>query len=190
MSNNILKEEPLLGKITELLGTAPSELWLDIAWDVLTTSLGYEPSEGLFTEEKEGNNSDKIYLVKRPVTSLTEVILNKNVMDLTKFKIYQEIALKYIDGCFIKDTDKCNPNILYEGNYGVDELEISYVGGYTADNFPNDLLLAVAAMIQTLGTLLDEEGNLKAYKISDISYTFKSFAENSEYYNSVIINYR
>ena len=78
------------------------------------------------------------------------------------------------------------------------EVEVKYDGGwiFTDDGppvvpgtVPCDLKMAIAGLINGFESELSDEGKLSSYKISDIAYTFKSYTERNQTFNSIIYSY-
>jgi hypothetical protein len=184
--SNLLTD--LSTNINEILGETVSDLWLEIAWDMLISELGYDPSYGEETDETVGTGDKIVYLQKRPVKELVSVYINEVAKDLDDFKVYKERACKY-DGVFqqgqIKNYKRTMSNFKND-----DEIEITYNGGYTSDEFPKDLLLLVCDMIKTSGMIADGSANLKSYSISDISYSFRVYTETNSRWNNTLDKYR
>jgi hypothetical protein len=76
------------------------------------------------------------------------------------------------------------------GICNMNEIIVEYTGGFTKDNFPTTLILVACDLIETMKTQMGEEGNLSAYRISDISYTWKSNAEINGKFNDILENFR
>ena len=168
---NLLKDPIIKSKIEELLGKTPNDIYLDIVWGRLTTVFGYELDLQDREEEKLGTDIPVLYLNYRPVRELIKISINKTEEVLDEFEIYKERAIKYIGGCFrASGFDNCVNSLVV----GYDALvKAEYSAGYTVDDFPHDLLYACVLMYRNLEFNNSSKGNLKGYKISDISYTFK-----------------
>ena len=70
------------------------------------------------------------------------------------------------------------------------EIIVEYTGGFTEETFPNLLIMVACDLINTLQLQTGEVGNLSSYKISDISYSWKSNAEIAGKFDSILENYR
>jgi len=175
--------------INEILGETVSDLWLEIAWDMLISELGYDPSYGEETDETVGTGDKIVYLQKRPVKEITSVYINGVLKDTDEFSVYKERACKYKEGIFqqgrIKNYKRTLSNFKND-----DEIEITYNAGYTSDEFPKDLLFLVCDMIKTSGMIADGSANLKSYSISDISYSFRDYTETNSRWNNTLDKYR
>lgn len=184
---NLLLETEIRDKIEEITGPI-SDLWLDILWESLTQYLGYDLSLGEKKDRLEGNNSHILYLVARPVVSLTEIQINDEEKSLEEFEILQENSIYYKNNCFWGGYGSCAISGLSE--YPIQDIvNVTYQAGYTVEDFPNLLIWAITSIYQNMKVNTTEEGNLKSYKISDISYTFKTLAENNQEINAVLSNY-
>ena len=184
---NLLKEASILLKITEITGSVPSSLWLDIAWERLCELVGYDLSLGASKQQFEGGNDDRvIYLVKRPVTQITKVLFNEVEQATSSYGIYKERGINF-RGIIPKNTSYPFGMV---GICNMNEIVVEYIGGFTAENFPNTLILVASDLIQTLQLQTGEEGNLSAYKISDISYNWKTNAEIQGKFNNILDEFR
>ena len=184
---NLLKETVIRNKILTLVETVPTDLWLDIAWERLCELVGYDLSQGPKVEIFEGGiDNRKLYLSKRPLTTITEIKINNVTLESTNYSNYNGIAVRF-NQVIPQNTRQpfgmggiCNNN----------EIEVEYVAGYTVDTFPNTLLLVASDLLMTMQSMLGDEGNLSAYRINDISYTWKSQAEITGKFNDVLEQFR
>ena len=184
---NLLKETTIRNKILTLVETVPTDLWLDIAWERLCELVGYDLSEGAKVEIFEGGiDNRKLYLSKRPLTTITSVKINNVVLENTNYSNYNGIAVRF-NQVIPQNTRQpfgmsgiCNSN----------EIIVDYIAGYTAETFPNTLLLVASDLLETLQSSIGEEGNLSAYRINDISYTWKSQAEITGKFNDILNQFR
>lgn len=142
-----------------------------------------------------GNGSSKLYVCKRPIVNFTELKINGCVVDPAKYLV-KENYIQIKRGVFPSGMD------IYERtavNYTESaEVEVKYDGGwiFTVDGPPEvqgtvpcDLKMAIAGLLNGFESELSDEGKLKSYSISDISYTFKSYTERNQTFNSIINNY-
>ena len=184
---NLLKDSAIQIKMLEILGFTPTTLWTDIAWERLCELVGYDLSSGTAKEVFQGGIDDKIlYLVKRPVTAISKITFNNIEQTSSNYGIYREIAVRF---------DRHLPqNTRYPyGMSGIcnnNEIIVEYMGGFTVDTFPNLLIMVACDLINTLQLQTGEEGNLSSYKISDISYQWKSNAEITGKFDNILENYR
>lgn len=184
---NLLKEASILLKITEICGSVPSNLWLDIAWERLCELVGYDLSQSDAKQLFNGGIDDRVlYLVKRPVTQITKVTFNNIEQNSASYGIYKERGILF---------NKIIPqNTAYpfgmSGICNMNDIVVEYIGGFTVENFPNTLVLVASDLIQTLQLQTGEEGNLSAYRISDISYNWKTNAEIQGKFNDILDNFR
>lgn len=187
---NLLLNPAIKIKIEEICGELPSDLWLDIAWETLNKLVGYELDFGSKTDLREGNGKNIIYLTKRPVKEITEIKINNMYRALEGFEIYEEIGVRNKLGCFDVGIGQCFP-IVKMGRYTVtDNIEIMYNAGYDETDFPNDLIFAACYIIQSKKQMASDAGTLKSYKISDISYTWKSQEELNVSIENYVRDYR
>ena len=139
-----------------------------------------------------GNDSSKLYVNKRPIVDFLELKVNGSVIDPTKYLVKNNyIQMKR--GVFLSGMD------IYERtseNYTESsEIEVKYNGGWVFSTFlvtgtvPEDLKMAVAGLVAGYESELSDEGKLSSYKISDISYTFKSYVDRNSAFNSIINSY-
>lgn len=187
---NLLLDMDIKFKIEEICGELPSDLWLDIAWESLNKLVGYELDLGSKTDIKEGTGKDIIYLSKRPITEITEIKINNFDRALEEFEIYENIGVRNKLGCFDIGIGQCFPSIKMGRYTETDNVEISYNAGYDKDNFPNDLIFAACFIIQSKKQSSSDAGILKSYKISDISYTWKSQEELNVSIENYVRDYR
>ena len=184
---NLLKDSAIQVKMLEILGFTPTTLWTDIVWERLCELVGYDFSSEETKEVFQGGIDDKIlYLVKRPVTAISKITFNNIEQASSSYGVYKEIAVRF---------DRHLPqNTRYPyGMSGIcnnNEIIVEYTGGFTVDTFPNLLIMVACDLINTLQLQTGEEGNLSSYKISDISYQWKSNAEITRKFNDILSNYR
>ena len=184
---NLLKDSAIQVKMLEIMGFTPTTLWTDIAWEMLCELVGYDLSGSSAKEVFQGGIDDRIlYLVKRPVKAISKITFNNIEQASSSYGIYKEIAVRF---------DRHLPqNTRYPyGMSGIcnnNEIVIEYTGGFTIDTFPNLLIMVACDLINTLQLQTGEEGNLSSYKISDIAYQWKSNAEITGKFNSILDNYR
>ena len=184
---NLLREVEIIAKITEICGSVPSNLWLDIAWERLCELVDYDLSLGTTKQAFNGGIDDRVlYLVKRPVVSIEKITFNNNEQSSNTYGIFKERGVNF-KGIIPQNTaypygmsDICNLN----------EIIVEYTGGFTKDTFPNTLILVACDLIETLKSQVGEEGNLSAYRINDISYNWKSNAEINGKFNNILDNFR
>ncbi len=169
--SNLLLDDDIKAKLTELLGSTPSDLWLDIAWEILNEIVGYKMDLQEREEINIGLQNKKSYLNARPVIEILEVKLNGNIQDLASFSIYKERALLNINSCFRGGVNPCSLEGLAPLMYA-DTIFIKYNAGYTAETFPSMLIWVSSLIIEYAQDKLKDEGKLSNYKISDIGYGF------------------
>ena len=184
---NLLKDSAIQIKMLEILGFAPTTLWTDIVWERLCELVGYDLSSEETKEIFQGGIDDKIlYLVKRPVTSISKITFNNKEQASSSFGIYKERGVNF--------SRILPQNTRYPyGMSGIcnnNEIIVEYMGGFTVDTFPNLLIMVACDLINTLQLQTGEEGNLSSYKISDISYQWKSNVEITEKFDNILENYR
>ncbi|GAG65906.1 unnamed protein product [marine sediment metagenome] len=187
---NLLLDPFIKLKVEEICGEMPSDLWLDIAWESLNKLVGYELDFDSKTDIRSGNGKDIIYLTKRPVKEITEIKINNRDRVISEFEIYEGIGIRNKLGCFDVGIGKCFP-ISKMGSYTeTDCVEITYNAGYDETDFPNDLIFAACFIIQAKKQSSSDAGTLKSYKISDISYTWKSQEELNVSIENYVRDYR
>ena len=184
---NLLKDSAIQVKMLEILGFTPTTLWTDIAWERLCELVGYDLSESEVKEVFQGGNDDKIlYLVKRPVTAISKITFNAIEQNSNSYGIYKERGVNF--------SRILPQNTRYPyGMSGIcnnNEIIVEYTGGFTEETFPNLLIMVACDLINTLQMQTGQEGNLSSYKISDISYTWKSNAEITGKFDNILDNYR
>jgi len=160
---------------------------LNSAWEQIINDLGYNPSSGEVTETYFGTDTKFLYLNKRPVTELTSLLINDGEQDVSDVKIYEDIAL---EAPFVFSRGQSVTRTLLSTVTDLVRYKVTYTAGYTADDFPFSLQIAASMLIQNLQAATDGNNNLSSYKIGDIAYTFKSFAETNESYNAILDKYR
>ena len=184
---NLLKDSSIQVKMIEILGFTPTTLWTDIAWKRLCELVGYDLSNSSAKEVFQGGIDDKIlYLVKRPVTAISKITFNNIVQASSSYGIYKEIAVRF--------NRHLPQNTRYPyGMSGIcnnNEIIVEYTGGFSVSTFPSTLILVACDLIETLKSQVGEEGNLSAYRINDISYTWKSNVEINGKFNNILDNFR
>ena len=184
--SNLLLDETIQANIETIVGEV-DDLWLNVAWEQLTNDLGYDPSSSEVTEAYFGTNTKFLYLDKRPVTELSSISINGYEQDIDDYSIYNSCAVES-PYPFSIGYNKLKPTLSYE--MGVNRIEVTYTGGYSADDFPYSLQLAVGMMLNSLQSAINNGTNLNSYSIGDISYAFKSYTETNAEYNSILDKYR
>ena len=184
--SNLLTDATIRTNIENVTGEL-DDFWLEMAWEELINSLGYEPSSSEVTEKYNGTNSIYLYLNKRPVTEISSVLINDTELDSDNYEIYEGIAIEN-DTAFIKGQTFLGNTL--NVNKSLRRIEVTYTAGYTADNFPYALQLAVISLIQNAQAMTENADNLSSYKIGDIAYSFKTYAETNTCFNSILDKYR
>ena len=138
-------------------------------------------------EYHEGNDSSLLTLCKPAITNIKEVKIFDGILDPTTYETdLKKGTIRLKNSFFVKGMDIIEQTA---SSYSrTDKIQVTLSGGYdfpkngSIGNLPcaldklfNDLLLAITAE--------KEQGNLKSYSISDISYAFK---ENGTRLNAIL----
>jgi len=187
--SNLLLDPVIQTKIESLLGYIPSDEWLDVAWSFLKNILGYDPSFGSKLDKKYGNNSDVLYLTSRPVKTLNSVTISESVKDINDFDIKDERAVEYLTSKFYKNPVCQSVSLIgLTPRYRTDRIIVDYDAGYTAEEFPDDMLYAVIRMVTSLTQTIDK-GHVEQYKIDELSYKLKSDMVFKKSIEDMLYNY-
>jgi hypothetical protein len=82
--------------MTEICGSVPSNLWLDIAWERLCELVGYDLSSSATKQQFNGGIDDRVlYLVKRPVTAISKITMNNIEQINSSYGIYKERGVNF-----------------------------------------------------------------------------------------------
>lgn len=169
------------------------QILLKVATDYIHTLAGISLEEGEHTEYLHGNGTRRLYLIKRPVRKIIKILRNGNDSNINDYIIENE-CIRLKKGIFYQGQDMYEPYLA--GNYTRSEyIEITYIGGfkYPTDteegNVPWDLKMAIMNIISDIVLDNSEQGKLKSYSISDISYSFKTKAERSEIFMEMLRGY-
>lgn len=145
--------------------------------------------EGEHTETILGNGTDKLFLMKRPVTSLTALKSNRTTLDDVVI-LDTKNGIKRLNGIFTKGQDIYD--YLASRNVASEKITITYTGGYRypteddAGNVPELLKYALCAMINGMIEDTGETGNLKSYRRDDVAYEFKTANERNSQFIAII----
>ena len=127
------------------------------------------------TEKIEGYNTENIWLIRKPLISVSEVKINDDVIDSENYEIINNtkpyIILKNNVACIYSDIRITNVSgyTSYDGDYPLDE----------------DVQLLIFSTIKKHSENLEYSG-LTSYKISDIAYSFSSYInQNEEFINEI-----
>lgn len=159
-----------------------SDFLLNAVWEYLVKYIGYDPMLQDRKEFLKGNGTEYLYLMCRPIKSVTSLKVNGN-----------EIAIPRFEDSFINVYTKKGYKlyelpVLYDGHTVTDNIEVDYSAGY--DTLPTLLLLGAISFITYIKSSLGEEGNLKSYKINTISYQFKDFSEKSQEFKDLMSSFK
>lgn len=190
MNTLLTLEEFKLFYPSSSLSDAQINLYLQLVTEFLHELAGVSLEEGEITETLRGNNSNILFLKKRPIKQIIECISSKSG-DITK-NITLNLANTGIvntKGIFYQGQDIEEPYMASKTTKS-DFITIKYVGGFKypsqleAGNVPISLKMALAGIIDSLHSNTTQEGKLKSYSRDDVSYTFKDKMETDrEFYN-------
>jgi len=161
--------------------------YLNVVTDLIASYAGESLEEDVKIDYKIGSGSRYLYLDKRPVTAISEVILNGAVLTGDQYR-YDDRRIELATGIFKKGQDF--GEVTAGRTTASDQIKVTYTAGYvypteeTSDSstVPYDLKMAVAGLVNSFATKMASGGmaqGLKSYSISDISYSFRSYAETS-----------
>lgn len=171
--------------------------YLNTVTDLIHSYAGYSLEESEITEYKLGSGGRALYLDRRPVKSVSKVVKNDAELATTEYR-HDDRKIELVSGAFFKGQD------FYEATAGrttkSDRVEITYTAGFvypeasedSSSTVPWDLKLAVVGVVNSFVTQMASGGQasaLKSYSISDVSYSFRSFAEANEPFMSTIERY-
>lgn len=143
-------------------------------------SLGlYSLEFGKIIEFLKGNDTRKLYLNKRPVKNILTLECNDVEIDSTNY-FNDERCVILKNSIFPAGMDIYEPtagDYSRSGNILVEyEAGFIFPTGEIKGNVPSSLKFAICDLINFY--VQDQESqNLSSYKISDISYTFKTYSE-------------
>lgn len=163
--------------------------YLKTVTDLIKTYAGHSLEEDITIDYKLGTGSRYLYLSKRPVTAISEIIVNDTTLTEDQYR-YDDCKIELVTGIFRKGQD------FGEATAGrttkSDQVKVTYTAGFVyppesdedtnTSDVPWDLKMAVAGMINSFAIQMKSGGmaqGLKSYSISDISYSFRSYAETS-----------
>lgn len=169
------------------------QILLKVVTDYIHTLAGVSLEEGEYTEYLHGNGTKRLYLIKRPVRKIIKITRNRNDSDVNDYIVENE-CIRLKKGIFYQGQDMYEPYLA--GFYTKSEyIEITYIGGFKyptkedEGNVPWDLKMAIVNIISDIVLDNSEQGKLKSYSISDISYSFKTKAERSEVFMEMLRGY-
>ena len=147
-----------------------------------------------FTEIHRGNDSRRLYFCKPNIKQIKNIYVNDTLLDKNSY--FENLKQGYIElyhGVFPKGMDIFERTV--EGYTRSCIIKAELEGGYTypsettpdLGDVPCDLVNAISALINAFIDYADNSG-LKSYKISDISYTFKSIEEQTSHLWFIIMN--
>jgi len=152
-------------------------------------SLGlYSLEFGKIIEFLKGNDTRKLYLNKRPVKNILTLECNDVEIDSTNY-FNDERCVILKNSIFPAGMDIYEPTA---GDYSRSgNILVEYEAGFIfptekiEGNIPSSLKFAICDLINFY--VQDQESqNLSSYKISDISYTFKTYSEKYMPFMAVI----
>ena len=183
---NLLLETQIRTKVEEIVGQT-SDIFLDMVWDTLTGLLGYDISYGPRISVVDGSDSDLIYLPNRPVKSLTAILINGDSKNISDFEVYGQRAVKWLNGIFIGDNLPYG-NIVMADYFKMD-VDVRYIAGFTADDFPSDLIYASTLLYNKIKHDVSNSGKLSSYKIDTVAYAFKDSKEIDSKIQNILDRY-
>lgn len=171
------------------------EFYCQVATDYFTNLFGYSLEMSEEKESLKGNNQDKLYLKKRPIIEIRSLKINGIEVSSSKFTVTQNY-IQLNNGIFKQGFDIKFPSLSMR-TVKSDEIEIMYQAGYKftnretgeEGNVPSDLKMASYLLIKNLMYENSDIGNVKSYKIGDISYSFTDKLERDETFKSIINKY-
>lgn len=183
---NLLLETQVRTKLEEIVGQT-SDTFLDIVWDTLTGLLGYDISYGPRTSIVDGSDSDLVYLPNRPVKSLTAILINGDTKNISDFEVYGQRAIKWLNGIFIGDNLPYGSRVM--ADYFKMDVDVRYTAGFTADDFPSDLIYVSSLLYKKIKHDVSESGKLSSYKIDTVAYAFKDSKEIDSKIQNILDRY-
>ncbi len=169
--SNLLLDEAVKTKIEGLIGTAPSDILLNVVNARIEGLLGYPLAAASYKDILDGTDSDVINPTRTPITSITSIKINGDVEDVNDFEIVDNKQIRWTNGVFIA---RALPQIDTFATYPGHSIEVEYTAGYaSAADLPDNLIYLVSIMYNQAAFNLSSKNNLSSYKIADIAYSFK-----------------
>lgn len=191
MNTLLTLEEFKLFNPSSSLSDMQIKMYLQLVTELVHEFAGVSLEEGEITENLKGNNSNVIYIKKRPISEIIEFSLNgqdyKNNVSIN----LGSNGIVNNNGIFYQGQDITEPYMASKTTKS-NKITVKYRGGfkYPTDedqgNVPISLKMALAGLIEGMSNELTDTGKLKSYSRDDVSYTFKdSMERNKEFYNII-----
>ncbi len=153
------------------------EFYIDAVVKKIERAIGYSLSQATQKDFIEGNNTMYLWLLRKPLVEVTEVIVDEKVL--------------VVDDDYTIRNKSFTPHIILNDTYvhtGV-EAEITSTAGYTDYDgilpLDEDILAFILATIKNFEGSIDN-GGLESYKIDTINYKFLSWIDQQSSFNSVV----
>jgi hypothetical protein len=171
------------------------EFYCQMATDYFSNLFGYSLELSQEVERLKGNNQDRLYLKKRPIVEVESLKINGIEVPSSKFTITKDY-IQLNSGIFKQGFDIKFPYLSMR-TIKSDEIEVIYQAGYKfrdketgeVGNVPYDLKMACCLLAKNLMYETSDIGNVKSYKIGDISYSFADKLERDETFKSILNKY-
>lgn len=171
------------------------EFYCKVATDYLNNLFESSLEFSETIEHLKGNNQARLYLKKRPIVNVKSLKINGIEIPHNKFTIGKSY-IELNNGIFKQGFDIKYPYLAMR-TVKSDQIEVVYEGGYKfknsetgeEGNVPFDLKMACCLIVKNLMYENSDIGNVKSYKIGDISYSFTDKLERDESFKSIIKNY-
>lgn len=143
----------------ELTGLEFSPIKLELGWELLVETLGYDPI--IAEREEQFETVDNVVVLKaKPIKEILEATINAKVVDYEL--VNNVLKLKSFN---IKQNVYFFPYETKEKN-----IKVKYIAGFEVDDIPLAFYLAVKELLEIAE---DETGGLTSYKIDTIAESYQ-----------------
>lgn len=159
--------------MTEIDNSEVLEFMIEAIIKKIEKIIGYPLAKEETTDYIEGLNTREIWLPRKPVSNVSEVVVFNNSLEPEEYNIRNA-----------EDT----PHIVLKNEIlpTCEEAKVIYTAGFADGELDADIKLLIFNLINDFKSQLDN-GDIKSYKFEKVSYKFTSYLEKQDnFYNQVI----
>ena len=159
-------------KMTDIDDSEVLEFMIDAIITKIEKYIGYPLAEEQTTDYIQGLNTREIWLPRKPVSTVSEVIIFDDALEIDEYNL--------------RNADN-NPHIVLENEIlpTCEEAKVTYTAGFADGQLDADIKLLVFNLINDFRSHL-ENGDIKSYKFEKLSYKFTSYLEKQDnFYNQM-----
>ena len=153
-------------KMTEIEDEEVLEFMIDAIINKIEKIIGYPLAKSEETEYIRGVNTDCLWLKRKPVNDVTEVVVFDEELTEGDYQLRNPENRPHL-----KLKDRTVP--------AGEEAEVTYIAGFEENNLDADIELLIFNLINDFKSNL-EDGDIESYSFSKISVKFTSYMQKQE----------